>query len=299
MCRKILSLVFAVFMVCSVSVFSVSADELLAEIETLEYKCKTELIEEYTITDVSCVDVYFAEKLDNYTVFFAQDGPHISTEKSDYINGYWFYIDTTADYYTLDNYGNVETLKETALKGFVDMDEVFERLEGVADMYLLGDIDGDRALTVKDATFVQKCIAKIPEAVDKLNSHPVNFHVADADISYVLDGDKPNIKDVTCIQKRIAKIGIPEDVQTFAYDQISICFYREDVKQYSLADFPEYEFESIERWDSEYGGLTILTLYLKNPGRENVLDAMNSLKYREGEEFDVVDVKHFEYASYD
>ena len=182
------------------------------------------------------------------------------------------------------------------------MDELFRKLPEDADMHLLGDVDGDKEVTVKDATLVQKFVAKYSDVVTELVSDPVRIAAADVDHSggfedpdWVNNRDEVTIKDATYIQKKVANLFEEEERQVFSYDNIAVYIEEKDVKEYTLEDFPEYEFKSIERWDSQYLDLTILKLYLKNPGKDNVINAVNSLRYREGTEFDVVDPNYLVY----
>lgn len=273
----------------------------LSEEELLENQCKVGFMEEFGIATEDEDEVYveFAVKFANYTVFRATFGGSPALETYDYIDGYWFWagaIFGDEDYnptglYTLDNYGNVESLEETENKGFIDMDDIFPELSEKCKMYLAGDIDDDKKLTVKDATLIQKYLAKVPEARDKVYSHYLGIKVMDADLSGgdALFGYEPsvNIKDATYIQKKVAKIiGGSDDRQPFEYGEILVTTSSEDEKIYTVEDFPEYEFESIERIDLSWGDMYVLKL--KNYGKEYVIDAVNSLKYREGK--DVVNV---------
>lgn len=277
--------------------------------EILENKCKAEFIEEYGVATEDEDEVYIggAVKFTNYTVFGATVGPLPQLCVQQYIDGYWFFEGAICGgetnpigMYTLDNYGNVQSLSETVNEGFLDLDEVFEELSEKCEMYLRGDIDSDKRLTVKDATLIQKYLAKVPEAMDTVNSHLLGVKVMDADLSgafteyYDFSADV-NIKDATYIQKKVANIIKEEELQLFSYDSIVIYIDKKDVKEYTLEDFPEYEFESLERWDSKYLDLTILTLCLKDSGKENVINAVNSLRYREDTEFDTVEANYLAY----
>lgn len=274
----------------------------LSEEELLRNKCKSELIEEYGMSEESesFVDVNFAVKYDNYTVFYAEDGPYIPSERCFFADGYWLFIDSVADYYTLDNYGNIETLKETVNRGFIDLDEIFQTFSEGADMYLRGDIDSDKKLTIKDATLIQKYLAKIPEAIEKFNSKPLSFRIADADLSGVYDLDihrdtDVNIKDATYIQKRVAKVIEDKDYQGFSDDCIIVTVNEKNAPDFTPEDFPECEIERIERRDYNFIEKTFFELYLENPGKENIVDAVNSLKYREGTDFDEVNPNYLDY----
>lgn len=103
----------------------------------------------------------------------------------------------------------IYTLREafdTEIKG---LDNIFTEYGlGV----VLGDADGDGKLTVKDATYIQKCLVKtrnlaLPKDIvgvsDGVDTSPdtTKLNIADFDLN-----DKVNIKDATAIQKRLAKI---------------------------------------------------------------------------------------------
>lgn len=275
----------------------------LSDEEILENRCKAELIEEYNMIDEGedYVKVHFAVKFANYTIFSASTGSDIDGER--YINTgrYWIYGSDTTEHYTLDNYGNVETLAETHHKGFIDMDEIFPTLVELTSIYRRGDVDGDKEITVKDATLIQKYLAKIPEAVDFLYSHPIKFRVADSDYSgalydYSNSDEYVNIKDATYIQKKVAKIFEDKDRQGYSYGSILVTVEGTNVPEYTLEDFPEFDFESIDRRDYKYIEETIFTLHLVNPSKENVIDAINSLKYRVGVDIDGVSAEYLDYS---
>ena len=63
------------------------------------------------------------------------------------------------------------------------------------DDKLVGDVNGDGKINIKDATTIQKHLAKIDTLLDK------NFELADFNADSII-----NIKDATAIQKYIAKI---------------------------------------------------------------------------------------------
>lgn len=81
---------------------------------------------------------------------------------------------------------------------------------------LMGDADGDRKLTIKDATYIQKCLAKFEgfKLKDEIRGHNISEPddgTPDPYACYIEDfdnNDKVNVKDATAIQKRLAKIDI-------------------------------------------------------------------------------------------
>ena len=104
--------------------------------------------------------------------------------------------------------GKMRTLKEAYDAGVEGIGNVFTDY-GLG--LLMGDADGDGRLTIKDATYIQKYLAKVeginPPADfmghDACRNGPDGISVADFDIN-----GKVNIKDATAIQKRLAKIDI-------------------------------------------------------------------------------------------
>jgi len=100
----------------------------------------------------------------------------------------------------------INTLEQAYEKYSDVVDRFFE--EGYFDAELLGDMDNDKKLTVKDATHIQKSLAGITEfeATDKfegLISPAQNAPQYFSDFNR--DGVR-NIKDATAIQKHIAGI---------------------------------------------------------------------------------------------
>ena len=272
----------------------------LSENEKLKIKCKTAYIEEYGITGemAEYCSVPFAVQCENYTVFRVYPGVVQPMESFQYLDGYIFWEgniigaedNNPTGLYTLDNYGNVEDLSATVNKSFIDLDELYPTLSEVAPMYISGDIDSDGRLTVNDATLIQKYLAKVPEAVKTVYEHRLGYCVMEVDEPWELKmfggSSKVTVKDATYIQKKVAKMIFDEKMPPFLYDRICIWFNEEHKEEYTLADFPEYEFERLEQND------IYLTLYLKNPTKANAIDAVNSLKYREGTDFLSVNVEY-------
>lgn len=300
MYKKILSLALVFLMICSCFVLSVSAFEPLPDDELLKNKCKAEFMDEYNIPKAGekDVNVLFAYKFRTYTVFSVRSEPYIDGEKCTYADGYWLYNGNSAGHYTLDNYGNVETLKETADQGFIDMDEHYPALAMLTKIHPSGDTDSDGRLSVKDATLIQKYLANYPDATEKITADPIMFGVADANLSGVANNSageesEITIKDATYIQKQVAKVIKEEDRPAFEYSEILVFTASGDEYLYMVEDFPEYEFESMKTTDLGYGYMYVIKL--KNPGKENVIDAINSLRYREGVNIKSVSPNHIWY----
>lgn len=283
----------------------------LTEEELLEKRCRAEFVEEFGIATKDEDEVYvgFAAKFANYTVFRATFGDSPALETYDYIGGYWFFAgaiygdeeSNPTGLYTLDNYGNVEVLEEVVRKEYIDMDEIFPELSEKCKMYMAGDIDGDKRITVKDATLIQKYLAKKPAVVQWANDQTLGIKIMDANLSGgdALFGYEPsvNIKDATYIQKIVAKVFGERPEVTFDYNGICVTVKtKENGAEYTVEDFPEYEFESIsllaDSWDHTE---ETYCLWLKNPGKVNVIDAVNSLKYREGVDIESVGLQYLDW----
>lgn len=121
------------------------------------------------------------------------------------------------DYVVYSGWGNPEPLRYFIYTPKTDniytLREAYDmKLEGIMNVFtdyglgfLLGDINNDEKLTVKDATYIQKCLANIKgftfDGVENDIPDWVGIDVADFDLNYTV-----NIKDATAIQKRLAKI---------------------------------------------------------------------------------------------
>ena len=221
------------------------------------------------------------------TVYIEVIGNYISVNSSTcfpYVTGDFVYVPSDDALYTLTEFYDVN------LKGFEDI--YADRRIG---MERIGDADQDRKLTVKDSTWIQKKIA----------GYDMSTYYGEDTVVYleerVPDFNRDtvvNIQDATAIQKYLAGIAgdysvevgepvenpfssdIPEDAD---YEDDCVCV---TVKcgwgyDYTLEDFPEYEFSSIEKIGGTNGkGYAIYVLYLETPGRDNVIEAIKTLEYR-------------------
>ena len=113
-----------------------------------------------------------------------------------YAYGYGIFIPSTEEIYDLS----------VAYKmGIEGIESVFTE---VKIGKLIGDMDKDREITIKDATIIQKCLAGISE-FDK-NDYIIAFSYEDnPPLLYVSDFNRDcnrNIEDATAIQKHLAKM---------------------------------------------------------------------------------------------
>ncbi|MDO5124122.1 MAG: dockerin type I repeat-containing protein [Eubacteriales bacterium] len=156
--------------------------------------------------------------------------------------------------------------------------------------FMYGDVDIDGTVTIKDATLIQKGLAKITyvDAVQKYLADP--------------EADGFSVKNATSIQKHLANITqdtewgkvvdmkltdkftkeIPSDTSLYENNSIIVTAKSGYGEEYTIEDFKEYEFVSIEKIGGVYNpeGPNIYVLYLKNPGTENIVKAIEALEYR-------------------
>ncbi len=107
-----------------------------------------------------------------------------------YVLGYYIYVPSEDMIYTL---------KDAYDKGIEGIDTAFSNYmlqRGLTGM--LGDADGDKELTIKDATWIQKKVAEI-KVISPFVKEEVELAVTDFDMDRSV-----NIKDATAIQKHIA-----------------------------------------------------------------------------------------------
>lgn len=162
------------------------------------------------------------------------------------------------------------------------------------EKFIYGDVDFDGTVTVKDATLIQKGLAKITyvTAVQKYLADP--------------DGTGYSVKNATAIQKYLANYEtatpwgeelIMEKENAFSsgiqdkdgYSGKSIMvFLKDNIKyEYTLEDFPEYNFSKVVKLEYEYNKITGYKLYLQDKNKDNVIEALKSLDYRAN-----IDIEH-------
>ncbi|MBQ2825250.1 MAG: dockerin type I repeat-containing protein [Clostridia bacterium] len=167
------------------------------------------------------------------------------------------------------------------------------------EKFIYGDVDLDGNVTVKDATLIQKGLAKVTYVT------AVQRYLADP------DGTGYSIKNATAIQKYLAKYKTTTPWNTeiimASQDEFSsqintdgnfktdrIIIYPTNTKQeYTLSDFPEYIFTKIVKTEYDFNPEgKYYTLYLTYPNKSNVLTAIELLDYRAN-----IDLKNI-YPSY-
>ena len=172
------------------------------------------------------------------------------------------------------------------------------------EKFIYGDVDLDGKVTVKDATVVQKDLAKITYAT------AVQKYLADP------EGTGYSVKNATAIQKYLAKYEVSllfgtelvmaskdetwiEDISNsdFADDCIFVCVKQGYGNDYSIADFPEYNFRSLKNLNEKFNpdATNTYVLYLSEPAKENVIEALLALDYRTSLDLEYISINdmHF------
>lgn len=143
------------------------------------------------------------KNFDGYFLISARDIIELSVEVS---KRYGSYILESYNEYMPSIFGylavnpeteDVITLEEGLENGIIDDDKLFDSSVNI-NMYMLGDADNDRELTIKDATVVQKAGIGLVETVKTGTGSDTVF-------DYNGDG-RVSILDVTCIQKKLVTL---------------------------------------------------------------------------------------------
>ncbi len=172
------------------------------------------------------------------------------------------------------------------------------------EVFLYGDVDLDGVLTVKDATCLQKGLAGLTyiTAVQRYLAEPETGNVT--------------IKNATAIQKHLAglEVAVPlgEELVMASQDEFSgavwdIGDYDGDFisvtpidglnYEYTLEDFPEYQFSKIEKVEWSSVNLIYYRLYLQDPGKENALESLKALDYRANIDLESVELDYYVLAT--
>ena len=157
------------------------------------------------------------------------------------------------------------------------------------EKFIYGDVNLDGTVTVKDVTLIQKGLAKITyvTAVQKCLADP--------------ESTGYSVKNATAIQKYLANYEtttpwgeelIMASQDAFSGDVLLDDMYAggcisihpksnmEFTHEYTLEDFPEYNFSKIEKKTFISVEYVYYLLYLAEPSKENLLDALKAIDYR-------------------
>ncbi|MBQ2944346.1 MAG: hypothetical protein IJD93_06645 [Ruminococcus sp.] len=221
--KKILALLLATLLLSALCVTSVSA--LPDGMEVYKYVGETKYIDEVVALSFKTVfspdTLVYGEIYEYYSEDSTATGDEVTPDyvlveisgsrgilkdSMNIFGNYVLYIDGGSDPFVF-NYG-VYIPAEGKIYDLVDAWEM--GLDGIEKAFtesgigiLLGDMDKDRTLTVKDATYIQKCIAELQEFANEdiieLYSEEKTLYISD----FNRDGVR-NVKDATAIQKYIA-----------------------------------------------------------------------------------------------
>ena len=207
--KKILAFTLSVVLLCVAMVLPVSAQTTEENITDSDYEfCRQAYIDYKIKLDGQCDTGYvyccvYATS-DEFYIFRAST-LGLDAECCLKIGDYIFYhssiigneTENCVGLYVADKNGEVIFLKTAVENSILNIADFAQYLP---DCYLIGDADVDGKLTIKDATALQKHIAKIEGdhiLVPKWHTHLVMNMNSDED-------NEINIKDATAIQKYIA-----------------------------------------------------------------------------------------------
>lgn len=177
--------------------YSIEDEELsINYMEVYEYfsnpATTDEIVPEYVLIYLSSnigLPSNFADVFGNYVL-------RTNSGSYPYTYNYAVYIPETEEIYSLSK------AFEVGLNG---IEYVFTEV-GIGE--LIGDMDKDRKITIKDATHIQKCLAGLLD-FDKQDYIDAFGYEENPSLLYISDFNrdcKRNIKDATAIQKHLAKI---------------------------------------------------------------------------------------------
>lgn len=174
------------------------------------------------------------------------------------------------------------------------------------EKFIYGDVNQDLEVNVKDVTYIQKGLANLTyvTAVQRFLADP--------------DSTGYSIKNATAIQKYLAKYEVsdllgtelimasqdefskdlPSNPESYEKNCIIVTPIYSVKTEYSLADFPEYEFTAIEKIGGIYDESmpTVYALYFEPSGDKSVLGALKSLNYRANLDLKYVYVSSISYS---
>lgn len=202
--RRILSvlLVVSVFMTLNVIRVKAETDMEALEKEFFEF-CDSNVKSTY---EGDGVRIYDYIESDTMIFFYAQCDwifMHQNVAKVESL-GEWYFISgvrengmSGLDVFVKSD-GNIYPLETAYEQGIVTDPAPAAKLQGTM-FCRMGDVNGDDVINVRDATNLQKYLAK--KSADTITNKILKQKVFDMN----MDGDV-NVKDATAIQKRIAKI---------------------------------------------------------------------------------------------
>ncbi len=137
-----------------------------------------------------------------------------------------YYRDSREYLIYLYNQDLVYTVEEAYYNNVEGLESALRALNGEA-LLKNGDVNADFEVNVKDATFLQKYVAKL-ESVNKIYSLELFKRSADVNRDH-----KINVKDATLLQKQLAKLVIPTVYDKYPASADSIKYEEVDLGYYS------------------------------------------------------------------
>ncbi len=169
--------------------------------------------------------------------------------------------------------------------------------------FIYGDVDMDGVVTVKDATAIQKGLAELEYLT------AVQRYLADP------NGEGVTVKSATAIQKHIAGLGggssideiielidSEEYLSKFSFDGYHfidrVSVKPKDINaEYTLADFPEYDFTHIKMYYYDFDNfpdVRVYELFFESSGDEDLKNVIKSLAYRTDLDLQTVELSVFD-----
>lgn len=203
----------------------------------------------------------------------------------------------------------VMSIEKAYREGVQGIKAAFEKIPRMA--ILIGDSNRDGKLSIKDSTLIQKVLAKMQTIyLDDLSDWNLEGKLP---IGYTTDFNRDGrltIQDATAIQKHLAKIEpeLDEELQLMIDDILALgseAFTDDSIiitlngnyNPYTPYDFPEYDFERVEQIGGIYNEYDpdVYALYLKNPGTENIIEAIKAIWHRLDKDIEYIEINAIAY----
>lgn len=226
--KKLLSVMFALIMVLSVTTVPAFANEVQEPVENTEYLYLEEFIEQYKNTNGFYEDGYRENYEEVYYHYAENNDLNWVLARCAYVTSAGMNYAVYGDMVSLVGYGiplkNNYAVYDVAQQKFIDicdLDDLSE-YDGLKDilcsvklLYPIGDADMDGILTILDATQIQRHLASLIQLDDDLE----HYSSIKGELRYLTDMDRDGdrtIMDATAIQRKLAKldysIATPDEV---------------------------------------------------------------------------------------
>lgn len=201
----------------------------------------------------------------------------------------------------------VMSIEDAYNEGVTGIDKALEKCNLAR---LIGDANNDGKLNIKDATYIQKILAKMVNPyLDDLSDWNLDGKLPIGFISDFNRDGKRTVQDATAIQKYLANIDIKDkelvekinyinslDPDTYASDCIVVTLNSNEYRDYEQYDFPEFYFKKVDRLeDFDENKPDTYVLYLEEPSHVNVVEAIKALWHRIGKDLESIDINGIVY----